>query len=305
MFQRKDANTRRKAKGFMTSNFISLSFAALRLCGLALIFSFPVSSQRVSVLSPDNAEQSKAVAESMSAALSTKLKIIDSDLSQAAFNSKKPTGPFNMTADESKRAGSAIGCDQLILIRAANQRRNASGRGDYYEAYAVIYVVSSRTGRLIHWALHKYEAKNAPTAAKFLDAATPAIADEIKAKIDSISRSEVAEPNVALMEEPPVPNSPEAKNFIAPIPFRRIKPEYTAEAAFYEVTATVEIMVDLDAAGKILRTEIVRWAGYGLDESVDRTVRQMNWRPAERNGKALPMRFLLRYNFKKVDKQPL
>jgi hypothetical protein len=269
------------------------------------LFSFTAAAQRVAILTPDNAEQSTAVAKSLSEALSTKLKVIDSDLSQAAFDSKKPTDPFNMTADESKRTGAAIGCDQLVLIRAANQRRSASGRGEYFEAYAVVYVVSSRTGRLIYWALHNYEAKNAATAAKFLDAATPAIAEEIRTKIELISRSEVAEPNVALMEEPPDPKSPDAKNFIAPIPFRRIKPEYTAEAAFYEVTATVELMVDLDATGKILRTEIVRWAGYGLDESVDRTVRQMNWRPAERNGKALPMRFLLRYNFKKVDKQPL
>ena len=269
------------------------------------LFTFAAAAQRVAILTPDNAEQSKAVAERLSEALSARLKVIDSDLSQAAFSSKRPTDPFNMTADESKRAGSAIGCDHLILVRAANQRRNASGRGDYYEAYAVIYVVSSRTGRLIHWALHKYEAVNAPVAARFLDAATPAIADEVKAKIDLISKSEVAEPPIQFIEEPPDPTSPSAKNFIAPIPFRRVKPEYTIQAAFYEVAATVEIMVDLDAAGKILRTEIVRWAGYGLDESVDRTVRQMNWRPAERNGKTLPMRFLLRYNFKKVDKEPL
>lgn len=288
-----------------TIRFNSKRAVLLLLPFTFFLFSLAAAGQRVAILTPDSAEQSTAVAESLSDALSTKLKVIDSDLSQAAFISKKPEYPLNMTADESKRAGAAIGCDQLVLIRAANQRRSASGRGEYFEAYAVVYVVSSRTGRLIHWALHKYEAKNAPTAAKFRDAATPAIADEIIAKIDSISRSEVAEPNVALMEEPPAPNSPEAKNFIAPIPFRRIKPEYTTEAAFYEVTATVEIMVDLDAAGKILRTEIVRWAGYGLDESVDRAVRQMNWRPAERSGKTLPMRFLLRYNFKKVDKQPL
>ncbi len=287
--------TRSKSK---KTGLLFLSFAFL-------LFTYAASAQRVAILTPDNSDQSKAFAESLYEALSTKLKVIDRDLSEAAINSKRPTDPFNMTVDESKRVGVAIGCDQLVLIRATNQRRSASGRGEYFEAYAVVYVVSSRTGRLIHWALHKYEAANAPAAARFLDAATPAIADEIKAKIGLISKTEVSEPNLTLMEEPPAPNSPEAKNFIAPIPFRRIKPEYTADAAFYEVTATVEIMVDLDAAGKILRTEIVRWAGYGLDESVDKTVRQMNWRPAERNGKTLPMRFLLRYNFKKVDKQPL
>ncbi|MBP7416606.1 MAG: energy transducer TonB [Pyrinomonadaceae bacterium] len=270
-----------------------------------LLFTFAAAAQRVAILTSDNSEQSNAVAESLSEALSTRLKVIDSDLSKAAFNSKKPTDPFNMTADESKRAGAAIGCDQLILIRAANQRRSAFGRAEYYEAYAVIYVVSSRTGRLIHWALHKTEAKVPAAAAKLLNDTTTVIADEIKAKIDVAAKAEVAEAPLSFMEEPPEANSPNAKNFIAPIPFRRIKPEYTADASFYEVTATVELMVDLDATGKILRTEIVRWAGYGLDESVERAVRQMNWRPAERNGKTLPMRFLLRYNFKKVDKEPL
>jgi hypothetical protein len=49
-------------------------------------------------------------------------------------------------------------------------------------------------------------------------------------------------------------------------------------------------------------SKIVRWAGFGLEEAVERAVRSMNWRPAMRNGKALPMRVLLRYNFRKVEK---
>jgi hypothetical protein len=32
-------------------------------------------------------------------------------------------------------------------------------------------------------------------------------------------------------------------------------------------------------------------------------VRAMNWRPAMRGGKPLPMRVLLRYNFTKVEKE--
>jgi hypothetical protein len=105
------------------------------------------------------------------------------------------------------------------------------------------------------------------------------------------------------MEEPPDPASASVRNFRAPIPYRRIKPEYTVEAALYDIVATVDIVVDTDAAGKILRTEIVRWAGYGLDESVDKAVRSMNWRPAERNGRSIAMRFLLRYNFRKLEKE--
>jgi TonB family protein len=81
-----------------------------------------------------------------------------------------------------------------------------------------------------------------------------------------------------------------------------MKPDYTPQAALHDVTATVDILVDVGASGVVIRTRIVRWAGFGLDESVEKTVRAMNWRPAERNGKSVPMRFLLRYNFKKLDK---
>ena len=70
----------------------------------------------------------------------------------------------------------------------------------------------------------------------------------------------------------------------------------------YGVSGTVDIEADIDETGKISRTSIVRWAGYGLDESVERAVRTMNWRPAMRSGKPLPMRVLLRYNFTKIEK---
>ena len=80
-------------------------------------------------------------------------------------------------------------------------------------------------------------------------------------------------------------------------------PPYTALANLYRVTATVDIEVDFDESGVVSHTEIVRWAGFGLDEAVAETVRKMNWRPALKNGKAIPIRVLLRYNFKKIEKE--
>jgi TonB family protein len=136
-----------------------------------------------------------------------------------------------------------------------------------------------------------------------LENAVQAIALELADSVRASLRSEITESGDPAMEEPPLDESAAVKGFRAPIPYRRLKPVYTTEAALYDITATVEILVDLDAAGSILRTRIVRWAGYGLDESVDAAVRSMNWRPAERNGKSLPMRFLLRYNFRKVEKE--
>ena len=106
-----------------------------------------------------------------------------------------------------------------------------------------------------------------------------------------------------MIETIPEAGTPAGKDFRPPVPYKRLKPEYTSLAFLYDARATVDILIDLDEKGNIMRTEITRWAGFGLDESVERAVRQMNWRPAERNGKPLPMRFLVRYNFKKIEKE--
>jgi hypothetical protein len=44
--------------------------------------------------------------------------------------------------------------------------------------------------------------------------------------------------------------------------------------------------------------QIVRWAGFGLDETTIATVRQLHFFPAMKNGTPIPMRVLLRYNFR-------
>ena len=89
------------------------------------------------------------------------------------------------------------------------------------------------------------------------------------------------------------------KDVRAPRPYRRLKPPYPQTAAIAEVEATVDVLLDIDARGEIGRVEIARWAGYGLDQSVIDTVRQMHFFPAMRDGVAIPMRVLLRYNFRK------
>ena len=88
----------------------------------------------------------------------------------------------------------------------------------------------------------------------------------------------------------------------APRPYRRLKPPYPNSAAVAEVEATVDVLVDIDARGEIGHLEIARWAGYGLDQSVIDTVKQMHFFPAMRDGRGVPMRVLLRYNFRKPPK---
>jgi TonB family protein len=59
------------------------------------------------------------------------------------------------------------------------------------------------------------------------------------------------------------------------------------------------VLVDVGADGEVRGVDIVRWAGFGLDESAVATVKQMHFFPAMRNGTAIPMRVMLRYNFRK------
>lgn len=261
-----------------------------------------VAGQRFAVVVPNDDPQSDVIAEVLAGELSSKFDVQDRSMSKAAFRAVAPKLPFNMAVSESKTVGSAIACDYFILVRSETVRRSSFERPEYYESFAAIYTVASRTGKLEDWRNITAEGLKPDASQKALGRLVVQAAPDLVKKLQKLSLLDPSDHRPGQIEELPPENSPESKNFRAPIPFARIKPAYTNLAYLYDITATVEIEVDLDAAGKILRTSIVRWAGYGLDESVETAVRSMNWRPAERNGKPLPMRVLLRYNFKKIEK---
>ncbi len=276
-------------------------------CFSVLLFTFyllpfTVNAQKIAILTPEKNEQSDKFAKKLETSLPVKFKILDKSLSEAAFDSSIYEKPFNLSLGESKNISSAIGCDYFLLIQAKNLRRFSLEKKEYFESFAAIYVISSRSGRLIFWKLVKGEEKNPDDAEKQLFDSVKSLALEISEKISETEKFEIGEKSAPKLEELPDENSPEAKNFRPPLPYKRFRPNYSETANLYAVEATVDILLDIDENGKILSTEINRWAGFGLDESVIKTVTEMNWRPASRNGKNLPIRILLRYNFKKLDK---
>jgi protein TonB len=91
----------------------------------------------------------------------------------------------------------------------------------------------------------------------------------------------------------------EAQGLRLPRPFKRLRPEYPASAARAEAEGTVDVLVDVGADGQVGGVHVVRWAGFGLDEAAVATVKQLHFFPAMRDGTAIPMRVLLRYNFRK------
>lgn len=290
----------------LTSESVAVTrnlFISLCFCGLLLFSSSSIAAQKIAVIAPEKLEHSEKLAIKLADDLSRKTKVLDGAMSETAFRSAAAVTPFNLSVGAAKTIGAAIGCEYFVLIKSANQRRSTFEKKDFYESHAAVYVVSARTGRLVFWKLQNFEAASEASAEKLLFASTGELAAEISNKLKLVSAAEINEIAPRNVEEIPAENAPEAKNFRPPMPFKRIKPEYTRLAYIYDVTATIDVAVDIAADGEIMRVEIERWAGFGLDESVVEAVRQMNWRPAERNGKALPTRVLLRYNFKRIEKE--
>lgn len=270
---------------------------------LALFLSLQAEAQRLSILVPEKAPQNTQFVSNLRGALEKKFTVIDDSLSEAAYSATAVPDPYNMTTGAARNIAAAIGCDYFLLIRTSTQRRISLERPSYYEASAAVYIISSLTGRLVYWKLLESKSGTPAEAEQFLANSAAGLAVELSDRLKEVKVRERSEKPSRKIEELPPENSPEAKSFRPPVPYRRVKPEYTRQAYLYGVTATVDLLLDLDEKGNIMRTEVVRWAGYGLDESVTDAVRKMNWRPAERNGKPLPLRVLLRYNFKKVDKE--
>lgn len=298
-----------RSPGCITNNYSFRRDSGGRQIGLftvvfvLFIFSFPADAQKVSVLTPEKNPQNGQFVSKLRDALEKKFTVIDDSLSEAAYSAVRVETPFNMPAGAAQNIGAAIGCDYFVLVKTATQRRTSLERSSYYESSAAVFIVSSRTGRLVYWRLQKADSEKPAEAEQLLANSAEGLIPDISARLREAGAGEMAEKPSRRIEEMPPENSPEAKSFRSPVPYKRIKPEYTPVAYLYGVAATVDILLDLDEKGNILRTEIVRWAGYGLDEAVTDAVRKMNWRPAERAGKPLPLRVLLRYNFKKIEKE--
>lgn len=264
-----------------------------------LAFAFSVSAQRTAILQPDPTAAVDGFASRVRSHLTSNFKVLDDQLAESAYRSVAVAEPFNLSTAEARSIGIVIGADSFIILRSNVQRRAEAGSQPYFEGFAVVYVVASSSGSLIHWTLESVRGASETDAREKLVTAAPKLADEIAAALRSKHRTSTRDPKFT---DVPNEDSPLAKGLRTPVPYRRMRPTYTELAGNYGVRATIDIEVDVDADGTIARTSIERWAGFDLEESVEKTVRSMNWRPAERDGKTLPMRILLRYNFTKIEK---
>jgi len=236
------------------------------------------------------------------------VQILDPDLSLTAARGVGYSGSLNMTVSDARDLGNAMDSEFFIIGDAQTLRRSSSQVVEYYESYSSILVISSRSGQLVLWDRLSAESDKPKSAEenlskalsskelieRYLTAIEKALSDEKN------QRAIVLDTKAPLVEDAPEDdNAAEAQGLRLPRPFRRLRPAYPESAARAEIEATVDVLVDVGADGEVGQIQVARWAGFGLDETTVATVRQLHFFPASRNGKAVPLRVLLRYNFRK------
>ncbi len=243
--------------------------------------------------------------------LAADLEVLDPDLARAAAQGAGYTPSLNMAVSEARTFGSAIGSDFFVLIDAQTLRRSPSSNQIYFDSYASIFLVSSRTGRLWKFQWIKI---HAPTPAQAEKQFLQGMSDNKHPEplIEVIRRAQEEERTLRALavgrEVPMIEVAPDdsetatAEGIQLPRPYRRLQPPYPVTAAAAEVEAVVDVIVDIDKNGEVGYKEIARWAGFDLDEATLETVKKLHFFPAMRNGTAIPLRVLLRYNFRKPPK---
>ena len=234
--------------------------------------------------------------------------VADADLSRAAAKGIGYAGSLNLAVNEDRDLGAALATEFYFVGDAQTVRRSSFERPVYYEAYCSIFLVSARTGRLLFWERPSFENAEATRAevelSQYLsdDSLSRRLVGVIKKSHEDerIQRTVLTASPEALIEEAPEDEKiAEVQGIRLPRPYRRLRPAYPQSAARADAEATVDVAVDVGADGEVSEIQIVRWAGFGLDESTVATVRQLHFFPAMKNGAPIPMRVLLRYNFRK------
>lgn len=265
---------------------------------------------RVAVLDFGSTPLAKAAADEFRNDLPTydEVRVIDRDLSASAARGSGYAGSLNLTVFEAKNLGASMDVDFYLIGDAQTLRRSAFSKPVFYQTYLSVFLISARTGSLVKWDRIATEADLPSNSEKQLFQLLES-RQTVRLTDLAIRRAAAKETTERLQDltssAPVIEEAPEddkiasAQGIRLPKPYRRLHPIYTESAKDAEVEATVDVLVDIGADGEVQRVQVARWAGFGLDESTVATVRQLHFFPAMRDGTPIPMRVLLRYNFRK------
>lgn len=229
--------------------------------------------------------------------------LLDAALTRTAAQGAGYGGSLNLSRAEARALGQSLGCDFYVLGKVQLARRQAAGEQFYFDALAGLFFVETRTGQLLLFAFERAQAPHEQEAqaqlrelikrdwARYAAALSAAHAQH-EAEIASLSPTNSPITKV-LSDETTAPGTEQ------PIFYQRLKPAYTEQADLAGIAGTVELEAVFGADGRVGEVEVLRWAGFGLDEAAVTTIRQLRFKPAMRDGKPLTIRGLVRYNFRR------
>lgn len=290
-------------RGLLTA--FTLLVLIVSVCNVAAQEKAPV---RIAVLDFGETSTGRTAAQVFSRVITSEgnTTLIDRDLVRTAARGTGYSNSLNLSLQEARDLGAAIGCDFYLLGDAQTLRRSPSMGAPYFEAYASVFLVSSRTGRLILWERPSFQAISSEAAEKLLlaEVASGSLKQHYLRAMRTALENErherelSSEHTTLVIEDAPDQAEADAPSLRLPRPYRRLKPQYPDSAARAGAEATVDVLVELDKQGEVTNVEVARWAGFGLDEATVNTVRQLHFFPAMRDGSPIPIRILLRYNFR-------
>jgi hypothetical protein len=220
-----------------------------------------IAQPKVAVLTTSEDPHTSAMRERIESA-TDRFSFVDRTLTETAFKAADIENPYNMSVKQASDLAVSIGCDFVLILKADRTRRSSSARPEYYESFAVFYLVSGKTGRLVKWELVSDDGPSFEAADKTLFEQIKELVPKLADAAGIAMRTEREEAPLARLAEVPEPGSPDAEEFKQPRPYKRFRPKYTKTAFMYGVKASVEATVDLNAEGSIERVEVTKWAGY-------------------------------------------
>lgn len=231
--------------------------------------------------------------------------VLDSGLVDAAARGTGYEGSMNLARDEARRLASAVGATTLVMGAVSMREFESDNGRRAFDVVVAILLVDGASGRLLRYRTFDGRGDSrAESIASTVDplraetATWPAIVDESERRRESRASDLAWDPAAVDML-----GSPEGgAGLVPPRFFRRPAPKYTDEAERLRVIATVDLVVQFNADGSYGPIDVVRWAGFGLEDAAIEAVRACTFWPARKDGRPITARALLRYNFRFRDR---
>ncbi len=114
-------------------------------------------------------------------------------------------------------------------------------------------------------------------------------------------------PGSAVVRPPPQQEeAPKAPQIVMPVLKKNAEPTYPPDALAAGLQAVVYLKIDVDREGKVTRAEVPEPQGHGFDEAAKEAALKLEFEPATRDGKPIPVRIPFRFTFAfKLEEKPV